>query len=86
MIHIVTDSGAHFPTPHIAPNVTIVPNTLTMGGKTYREGLDLGSEESLRLITAQNQIPAVVPPGVAEYTDVLTRLARDTDGIIVLPT
>jgi len=57
-----------------------------MGGKTYREGLDLGSEESLRLITAQNQIPAVVPPGVAEYTDVITRLARDTDGIIVLPT
>lgn len=86
MIHIVTDSGAHFPTPHIAPNVTIVPNILTIGGRSYREGLDLGSEEALRLIAAQNQTPVVTPPSVADYTDVLTRLARDTNGIIVLPT
>jgi len=86
MIHIVTDSGAHFPTPHIAPNVIVVPNTLTIAGKSYREGVDLGTEEALRLIATQQTAPTITPPSVAEYSEVLTRLARDTDGILVLLT
>jgi len=86
MIHIVTDSGAHFPTPHIAPNVIIVPNTLTIAGKSYREGVDLGTEEALRLIATQQTAPTITPPSVADYSEVLTRLARDTDGILVLLT
>lgn len=86
MIHIVTDSGAHFPTPHIAPNVIVVPNTLTIAGKSYREGVDLGTEEALRLIATQQTAPTITPPSVAEYSEVLTRLARDTDGILVIVT
>ncbi len=86
MIHIVTDSGAHFPTPHIAPNVIVVPNTLTIAGKSYREGVDLGTEEALRLIATQQTAPTITPPSVADYSEVLTRLARDTDGILVLLT
>lgn len=86
MIHIVTDSGAHFPTPHIAPNVIVVPNTLTIAGKSYREGVDLGTEEALRLIATQQTAPTITPPSVADYSEVLTRLARDTDGILVIVT
>lgn len=88
MIHIVTDSGAHFPTPHIAPNIIVIPNTLTIAGKTYREGIDLSTEEAVRLIAAQahNGMTTITPPSLTDYSDVLGRLARDTQGIIVLPT
>lgn len=86
MIHIITDSGAHFPTSHIAPNVIIVPNTLTIAGKPYREGIDLGNDEALRLIAGQPTAPLLTPPSIADYTEVIARLTRDTEGIIVLPT
>lgn len=86
MIHIVTDSGAHFPTPHIAINVTVIPNRLTIAGKTYREGVDIGAEEALRLIAAQTSAPTITPPSVQDYSDVFTRLARDTQGIVAILT
>ncbi len=83
-IHIVTDSSARFSNPHFVHQypVTVVPNTINIGGKDYREGIDLSTEDALRLIAGSSFMPKVVSPSTAEYIEVYTRLARGCDAII----
>jgi DegV family protein with EDD domain len=83
-IHIVTDSCVQFANPHFVhqQTVTIVPNKISIAGKTYREGIDLNSEEAFRLISHQPQPPVVSSPTEAEYLEVYTRLARTYDAIV----
>lgn len=78
-VHIVTDSSAHGQLP---PNVTVVPHTIALGGKTYREGVDLSSEDALRLFNHQPYAPLIHVPTQAEYLEVYERLARENDAII----
>lgn len=87
-VHIVTDSGAHFTTPHFLHQqpITVVPNKISIAGKTYREGIDLTPDEALRLIAYQPYAPLVTPPSEAEYTEVYDRLSRSYDAIISIHT
>src|SRR3954467_6948871 len=78
-VHIVTDSSAHGQLP---ANVTVIPHTIAIGEKTYREGVDLGAEEALRLFSHQPHAPLIHVPTQAEYLEVYDRLARDYDAII----
>ncbi len=78
-VHIVTDSCAH---GEIPPNVTVVPNTITVQGKSYREGVDLSAEDALRLFTHQPYAPLVYVPTQEEYFEVYERLTREYDAII----
>ena len=78
-IHIVTDSCAHGQLPS---NVTVVPNTITVQGKSYREGVDLSPEDALRLFSHQAYAPLIHVPTQAEYLEVYDRLANDYDAII----
>lgn len=81
--HIVTDSYAHFAEQF---PVTVVPNRITIAGRTYREGIDISAEKALRLIDKEPQPPIVTPPSVAEYVDVYARLARTHKAIISIHT
>lgn len=83
-IHIVTDSLAHFSQPPPPDRVTIVPNILTIGGQTYREGVDIAMEEGLRLIAREPYAPRVAAPTEQAFAQVYTRLARDADAIVSL--
>lgn len=76
--HIVTDSYAHFANPHNVQQMplTIVPNQITIGGKVYREGLDITAEKALRLIEKELRPPVITPPSVAEYLETYLRLAQ----------
>lgn len=84
-IQIVTDSCAHFVTPHFLhqyPMVTVIPNKISMAGKSYREGIDLSPEEGLKLISSQPYAPIVTSPSVTDFSDAYSRLSRHCDGII----
>jgi DegV family protein with EDD domain len=78
-VHIVTDSSAHGPLP---TSVTVIPHTISLGGKTYREGVDLSAEDALRLFSHQPYAPLIHVPTQAEYLEVYDRLAREYDAII----
>lgn len=80
-VHILTDSCAHGQLPS---SVTVVPNTITVQGKSYREGVDMSSEEALRMFSHQPYAPAIHVPTQAEYLAVYDRLARDHEVIISL--
>ncbi len=82
-VHIVTDSSAQFVRPMPA-NVTVCANTITIDGRSYREGIDLAGDEALRLIARQPYAPLVQPPSITDYADAYMRAARHADAIISL--
>ncbi len=83
-IHIVTDSNAYLSHPQLMAQypVTVVPNTLHIAGATYREGIDIGSEQAIEMIGHQITPPQVDAPSVDDYVTVYTHLARTYDAII----
>lgn len=78
-IHIVTDSCAHGQLP---ANVTVVPNTISLQGKTYREGVDLSAEDALKLFSRQPYAPLIHVPTQEDYLAVYEQLARSADAIL----
>jgi len=83
-VHIVTDSCANFASPHFLHQhpVTVVPNKISIAGKTYRDGIDLGAEEALRLMRTQTYAPLVTSPTVNDYVEIYNRLARSNEAIV----
>lgn len=83
-IQIVTDSAANFVSQHFLQQhpVTVVPNKISIAGRSYREGIDLSAEEALRLLVHQPYAPLVISPGETEFAEVYNRLARTCDAII----
>ncbi|MBC8171472.1 MAG: DegV family protein [Anaerolineae bacterium] len=83
-IHIVTDSCAHFVDSRLTQRypITVVPNKIEIGGKVYLEGVDLTSEEALRLMAGQSTPPVVTSPSEADFVRVYNKIARDYDAII----
>ena len=83
-IHIVTDSSARFVNAHfLAQNpITIVPNKITIGSETYREGVDISAEEALKSIARQPYLPMITSPGIMDYIEAYGRLIRYHDAII----
>ncbi len=83
-VAIVTDSFAHF-SPPLADTlepVTVVPNRITIGGKTYREGIDISAEEAIRMMMHRQSAPVIAPPSVSDYATVYNRVTQDADAII----
>jgi DegV family protein with EDD domain len=81
-IHVLTDSFAHFEGTAGHMPITIVPNKITIAGKTYREGVDLGPEDALRLLAHQPYAPIITPPSVIDYLEAYSRLIPMSSGII----
>jgi DegV family protein with EDD domain len=83
-IHVVTDSGARFSNPRLLSQypLTVLPYKLDIGGKLYREDIDITGEEAMRLIKSQNTPPKLIPPSEEEYAELYANLSRSYEGII----
>ena len=87
-VRIVTDSSAQFLNPDLARqlNITVVPIAVCFGEQRFREGTDLDAEAFFRKVLTEGTPPPVLEaPSVAAYTEVFTRLMRETDHLLVLP-
>lgn len=83
-IHIVTDSGARFSNPRLVRHfpVTILPNTIDIGGARYLEGIDIDVDQAFELISNHGQPPIVEPPTENDYAELYARLSHFCDAII----
>jgi DegV family protein with EDD domain len=83
-VHIVTDSCAHFTNPHFVQQhpVTVIPNKVTIGSKTYREGVDLSAEDAFRLMAHQPQPPLIQPPTEADFLEAYRRVSNNCEAIV----
>ena len=83
-IHIVTDSGVRFSNPRLVRHlpVTILPNTIEISGKRYREDLDIETEEAFKKMSQLGASPVVTPPSENDYGELYARLSHICDAVI----
>ena len=77
-MQIVTDSGTDIcldPVQLAELNIHVVPLTVTLEGKSYREGVDIQPDEFYRLLAATNTLPITSQPSVGEFAETYRRLS-----------
>jgi DegV family protein with EDD domain len=84
-VKIVTDSTSGL-TPEIASElgITVVPMYVHFGTESYRDGIDLTTEEFYQRLMHSKTLPVTAGPGPATFAEVYDRLAEETDEILVI--
>lgn len=82
-VKIVTDSLADIPLSLMQGlDITIVPCTVQVGNKTYRDKLDLDTEGFYRLLASTPKPPTTSNPAVGVFEETYRQLARTSRQII----
>jgi DegV family protein with EDD domain len=77
-MQIVTDSGVDviLPPGQLAKlNIHVVPLSVTLDGKSYREGVDIEPGEFYRLLAATKSLPTTSQPSPGDFAETYRRLA-----------
>jgi DegV family protein with EDD domain len=82
---IVTDSGADLifpPEKRKEIDVEIVPLTVTLDGKSYREDIDIETKEFYDLLAASSDLPTTSQPSAGDFADTYRRIAETDPDIL----
>ena len=84
-VKIITDSASDL-TPEIAAElgVTIVPIHISFGSETYRDGVDLSTEEFYQKLVQNKTLPTTAAPAPGTFAEVYDKLAEETDEILAI--
>lgn len=82
-VRIVTDSTADLP-PEMARDllITVVPLQVIFGNESFRDGIDLATEEFFRKLATAAELPQTSQPSVGEFRTVYEELAQHTERIV----
>ena len=85
MVKIVTDSTSDL-THEIASmlGITVVPLYVNLGGVTYRDNIDLTTEDFYRKLEQSDTLPTTSSPSPGSFTEVYDKLATETDEILTI--
>jgi DegV family protein with EDD domain len=85
LVRVVTDSVSDI-SPSIAAGlgITVVPLNIVIGGVTYRDGVDLTTDEFYRRLERESISPTTSTPAPHVFADVYDNLADEADGILVI--
>ena len=84
-MHIVTDSGTDL---CLSPNeladlgIHVVPLRVTLNGESYREGVDISTDEFYKLLTATDSLPVTSQPAPGDFASIYRHLAADDPDIM----
>ena len=82
-IRITADSTCDLSPEYIAQHgVSIVPLTVSMGGKDYTDGADIAPDDIFRHVDAGGDLPKTAAVNVADYRAKFEALLRECDAII----
>jgi DegV family protein with EDD domain len=84
-VKIVTDSVSDL-TPVMASNlgVTVVPLFVHFGAETYRDGIDLTTEDFYQKLVQSETLPTTSTPSLGSFVKAYDKLAEETDEILVI--
>ena len=84
-VKIVTDSTSDL-TPEIASElgITVMPMYVHFGTESYRDGIDLTTEEFYQKLMRTETLPVTAASGPVSFAQVYDRLAEETDEIVVI--
>jgi DegV family protein with EDD domain len=82
-IQVITDSTSDIP-PQVAQElgIRVVPIYLRFGDKTYRDGVDIKSEEFYSKLESSPVHPATSQPNPEDFTGVYKEYCENIDGIV----
>jgi len=82
-VRIVTDSTADLP-PEMARDllITVVPLQVIFGNESFRDGVDLTTEEFFGRLESAAELPHTSQPSVGEFRAVYEELAQHTERIV----
>ncbi len=84
-VKIVTDSVSDIsPAVAAALGITVVPLNVVVDGVTYRDGVDLTTDEFYRKLKHEAIQPTTSSPAPYIFSEVYDRLAGEGDGILVI--
>ena len=84
-MQIVTDSGTDLILPSGEAeklNIHTVPLTVTLDGKSYREGIDIQHKDFYPLLEASDGLPTTSQPAAGEFADLYRNLAKTDPDIL----
>ena len=84
-VKIVTDSLGDIPS-EVAEElgITVIPINVIFGTKSYRDGLDLTTEEFYQKLAHSKVFPTTIVPPPGVFVDIYDRLAEETGEIAVI--
>ncbi|HEU65044.1 MAG TPA: DegV family protein [Chloroflexi bacterium] len=85
MVKIVTDSCSDI-TPQLARQlgITVMPLYVNFGNETYRDNVDLGTEEFYRKLETSKVHPTTSTATPSDFAELFTKLAEETDEILTI--
>ena len=84
-VSIITDSAAMLDQETAEQlGITVLPLTIHIGSETFREGIDISSEQFLARLRQPGANPTISAPGIEEYHRVFSDLSEKSDVILAL--
>lgn len=85
MVKIVTDSCSDI-TPQLGQElgITVVPLYVQFGNETYRDNVDLSTEEFYRKLEASKIVPSTATVTPAFFAELFAKLAEETNEILTI--
>jgi DegV family protein with EDD domain len=85
MVRIVTDSTSDLPAQMARElAITVVPLYVHFGAATYRDGIDLSTDDFYRRLAQSKVLPTTSSPSPGDFAEVYDRLAEETNEILVI--
>ena len=82
MVKIMLDSSSDGKNLH--PCDYYVPLTVEVGGRSYKDGIDLRTQKFYRLLTSCEEFPKTSQPSPEDYVEAFTEVKEKGDELIVL--
>jgi len=82
---IVVDSAASLPSGFAdSPGMFVVPMTVTIGGASYRDGIDIAATDFYRRLRNASSSPTTAAPSSAAYLETFRRAAERHDSVLCI--
>ncbi len=85
-VRIVTDSTCHFTEPDFAQkhNITVVPLAIHFGKETFRDGVDMNSDQFFAKVKSNGTFPTVASPTPEQFTAVYEEVTKSSKDVVSL--
>lgn len=85
-VRIITDSSAYLPQAYVDQlNIHVLPLTLTLEGKEYRDGVDIQASDYYKLLAKTDSLPKTSQVTISAFVEKYRKLLDEGFDILVLP-
>ena len=80
---IVTDSTAYIPVELLERHhIYTIPLSVVFGEESFREGIDLTTEEFYKKVQEEENLPSTSQPSIGSFVELYEKLSEEYDGVI----